>query len=83
MFELKVDNFSRDNSEVCTLSVVETSSGRTIASRVVRRSELPTTLYHAFSLKFNASTGRNYDCRVLWHHEPDAPRLTLSSLTIR
>ena len=43
-FELKVDNFNWDKSEVAMLSVAETGTGKVITSRIVKRNQFPNTL---------------------------------------
>jgi predicted alpha-1,6-mannanase (GH76 family) len=82
-FELKVDHFNRDESEVATLSVVEADSGRLVATRSVTENEFPNTLYQVFALKFTAEAGRHYRFCTYWHYAPEAPRLTQRSLMLR
>jgi predicted alpha-1,6-mannanase (GH76 family) len=79
-FELKVDNFNRDNSLVATLSVADADTGTVIASRDITRSQFKSTLFQPFALRFRASRDHRYEFRVFWHHSPDAPRLTQRSL---
>lgn len=82
-FELKVDNFNWDKSQVATLSVVDVDAARVVASRDVARNEFSTTLYQSIVLNFGATTGRRYDFRTFWHYAPNAPRLTQRSLVVR
>jgi len=82
-FELKLDNFNRDESAVATLSVVDADTGEVVASRVVTRNQFPDALYHVFSLDFKADPARRYDFRTFWHFTPQAPRLTQRSLVVQ
>lgn len=81
-FELKVDDFSRDNSKVALLSVVETNTGKTIAARSVTRNQFRSGLYQTFTLAFEAGAGKSYDFRTYWHYAPDALRLTERSVVV-
>ena len=81
-FELKVDNFNWDQSEVAVLSIVESATGKAIASRSVRRNEFPNTRYQTFTLDFKADAGKRYDFRTWWHYSPHAPRLTQRSVVV-
>jgi hypothetical protein len=82
-FELKVDNFNWDNSQVATLSVMDTASGGIIARRNVTRNQFPDALYHTFILNFIAKKGGGYDFRVYWNFSPQAPRLTTRSVVVK
>ncbi len=82
-FELKVDNFNRDKSELATLSVVECGTGKVIASRIVKRNQFPNTLYQTFTLDFEAVSRKRYDFRTWWRYSPDAPRLTERSVVVQ
>ena len=82
-FELKVDNFNRDNSTIATLSVVDTVSGKTVASRELTRGQFPNALWQPFELKFEASAGQRFEFRVFWHFAPGAPRLSQRSLVVK
>jgi predicted alpha-1,6-mannanase (GH76 family) len=82
-FELKVDNFNWDKSNVATLSVVEAETGEIVASRTVTRDEFPDTLYHTFTLNFEAKTNGGYNFRTFWHCTPHAPRLTQRSVVVQ
>jgi hypothetical protein len=82
-FELKVDNFNWDNSVVATIAVVETGSGKIVASQNVERNRFPNTLYQTFTLEFSAVTGGQYDFRTFWCHAPHAPRLTQRSVVVK
>ncbi|HWY77621.1 MAG TPA: glycoside hydrolase family 76 protein [Verrucomicrobiae bacterium] len=79
-FELKVDNFSHDNSLVATVSVADADTGTVIASREITRNQFKSTLFQPFALRFRASRNHRYEFRVLWNYSPDAPRLTQRSL---
>ncbi len=82
-FELKVDNFNWDNSVVAALAVVETGSGKIVASRDVKRRQFPNTLYQTFTLEFETVAGGQYDFRTFWRHAPHAPRLTQRSVVVK
>jgi predicted alpha-1,6-mannanase (GH76 family) len=82
-FELKVDNFNLDDSVVATIFVVETGGGKIIASRDLKRSQFPNTLYQTFTLEFNALAGGQYDFRTFWQFAPHAPRLTQRSVVVK
>lgn len=82
-FELKVDNFNWDKSQVATLSVMDTASGRIIAQRNVTRNQFPDALYHTFTLNFKAQKNGCYDFRVYWNFLPQAPRLTERSVVVK
>lgn len=83
VFELKVDNFNRNDSKVATISVVDSGSGEAIATRTLTRSDFKTVLYHGFTLEFDAVAGRNYDFRTFWHYAPDAPRVSHRAVILR
>ena len=82
-FELKVDNFNRDNLKVATLLIMDSDTGEVVASREVRRNEFPDVCYHVFTLNFRAAPGRRHDFKTLWHYAAGAPRLTQRSLVVR
>lgn len=82
-FELKVDNFNRDRSNVATLSVVDADADAILAAREVTRDQFPDALYHTFNLSFKATAGRRYDFKTVWHYAPQAPRLTQRSLVVQ
>jgi predicted alpha-1,6-mannanase (GH76 family) len=82
-FELKVDNFNRDQSKVATVSVVDVATGKILAARDLARNAFATALYHNIVLNFTAAAGGEYDFRTFWHHAPDAPRLTQRSVMVK
>jgi hypothetical protein len=82
-FELKVDNFNWDDTRVAALAVVDADTGRVITSRDVKRNEFPSSLYHVFSVKFQAEDGKRYDFRTYWHYAPHAPDLTQRSVVVK
>ncbi len=82
-FELKVDNFNRDNAEVATLSVVDFASGQVVASREVTRKEFSTTLYQTFTVRFPAVATKRYEFRTFWHYAPHAVRLTQRGIVLQ
>jgi predicted alpha-1,6-mannanase (GH76 family) len=82
-FELKVDNFNRDDSKVVTLSVVEAGADKVVTTRTVTRKEFTTTLYQTFPLHFQASANKLYEFRTFWHYAPHAARLTHRSLVLQ
>lgn len=82
-FELKVDNFNRDDSKVATLSVMEADAGTVVAAREVARKEFSTTLYQTFPLRFKAAANQRYEFRTFWHYAPSAARLTQRSIVLQ
>jgi predicted alpha-1,6-mannanase (GH76 family) len=82
-FELKVDNFNKDDSKVATLSVVAADAGSVVAARDVTRKEFPTTLYQSFPLRFKAAPNKCYEFRTFWHYAPGAARLTQRSVALQ
>jgi hypothetical protein len=82
-FELKVDNFNRDDSTVATLSVVDADSGKTLSGRDIRRREFANVLYRAFMLRVKAPAGKRLDFRTFWHAQPAAPRLTQRCVLVK
>ena len=75
-FELKVDNFNRDNATVATISVVDLNTQTPVTVHDVRRHEFASVLYQTFTLRFEAVAGHRYDFRTFWHRSPTAPWLT-------
>lgn len=82
-FEVKVDDFSRDDANVATLSVIESDSGKVVASKDIRRRQFSSILFHTFDVPFKAASRRRYDFRTYWHRTPDAPRLTQRAVIVR
>lgn len=83
LFELKVDKFDWDKSKVATLFIVNSATGKTVASRDITRNRFPDTLYHPFALNFQAAAGQTYEFRVFWYFAPHAPRLTQRSVVVQ
>jgi hypothetical protein len=84
-FELKVDNFNKDQLKVATLSVVETRKDgkeRIVAERTLKRSDFKNILFHDYALAFRAREGRRYEFRTFWDRRAEAPRLTQRSVVV-
>ena len=81
-FELKVDNFNRDDSTVATISVMDVEDQKTIAMRELRRSDFANTLYHTFPLRVTVTSER-LDFRTFWHYTTNAPQLTQRSVVVK
>jgi predicted alpha-1,6-mannanase (GH76 family) len=82
-FELKVDNFNRDNSLVATVSVIDANTGNLIASREITRGQFPNALWQPFPLNFDSAPHQRCEFRVQWHFAPGAPRLSQRSLVVQ
>ena len=82
-FELKVDNFNRDNLPVAIIFVSDADTHKAIESREITRGRFPNALWQTFELKFSAAPGRRFEFSVLWRYSPNAPRLSQRSVVIR
>jgi predicted alpha-1,6-mannanase (GH76 family) len=76
VFELKVDNFNWDSSQVATISVVDVDTGTTAASQSITRNQFANNLFTNFTLNFTAQLGHHYDYRVYYYVFNNSPRLT-------
>ncbi len=84
-FELKVDNFNKDQLKVATLSVVETRKDgkeKIVAERTLKRSDFKNIMFNDFPLIFRAREGRRYEFRTLWNYHASAARLTQRSVVV-
>jgi hypothetical protein len=82
-FELKVDNFNRDNSLVATVSVTDANTGNVLASREITRGQFPNALWQPFPLNFDSAPRQRCEFRVQWHSASGAPRLSQRSLVVQ
>lgn len=82
-YELKVDNFNRDNSTIATISVVDVGTKKILATRDLRRGDFANVLYQTFALPVKTVAGQRLDFRTFWHHAPTAPQLTQRSVVIK
>ncbi len=82
-FELKVDNFNWDNSNIAQISVVDVDSNLTLVAQTLTRNQFPNALYQIFPLNFTAVAGHRYDFRTYYFRSGTSPRLTQRSVQLR
>jgi predicted alpha-1,6-mannanase (GH76 family) len=73
-FWLKVDNFNFDKQPVAAIAVIDSASGKILASKNISRNEFPNILYNPFHLTFKTAPGNRCNFQTAWRQFSGAPK---------